>query len=147
MPPITLVIADDHPVFRDGLKWIFSLEKEVTVLGEASLGDEVADLVQKTQPDVLLLDFQMPRGEATQILRDVRAKSPGTKVLVLTAFSEEESILKVAKGGARGYVLKGSGADTLILAIKTVHGGGIWVDREMPAADAFEKIARSLPGN
>ncbi len=65
-------------------------------------------------------------------------------MLVLTAFTEEENILNVAKEGARGYLLKGSGADTLIQAIKTVHGGGIWVDREIPAADAFEKIARSI---
>lgn len=144
MPPINVVIADEHPVFREGLKWIFSLEKEVAVLGEASRGDEVADVVASTNPDVLLLDLKMPGTEAVRILRDVSAKSPRTKVLVLTAFSEEENILNVAKEGARGYILKGSGADTLIQAINTVHGGGIWVDREMPAADAFERIARSI---
>lgn len=142
MSSIRVVIADDHTLFREGLKWIFSLEKDVTVVGEASKGDEVANVVENEKPDVLLLDLKMPKGEATQILRDIRSKWPATKILVLTAFSEAENILNVAKSGAKGYILKGVDSTTLIQAIKTVHGGGIWVDREIPAADAFEKIAR-----
>lgn len=144
MSPIKLVIADDHALFREGLKWIFSLEKEVTVVGEASKADEVAGVVGQTKPDVLLLDLKMPRGEAVDTLRRVRRQNPGTRVLILTAFSEEENILNVAKGGARGYVLKGVDSSTLIQAIKTVHDGGIWVDREITAADAFERVARGL---
>lgn len=142
MSSIRVVIADDHTLFREGLKWIFSLEKDVTVVGEASKGDEVVKVVENTHPDVLLLDLKMPGAEAAEILRQVSEKKPATKVLVLTAFSEVENILNVAKGGARGYVLKGVDSATLLQAIKTVHDGGVWVDREIPAADDFEKIAR-----
>jgi two-component system, NarL family, response regulator DegU len=72
----------------------------------------------------------------------VKDINPATKVLVLTAFSEDENILNAAKGGARGYVLKGIDFSTLLRAIKTVHGGGVWIDKELPAADAFEEIAQ-----
>jgi DNA-binding NarL/FixJ family response regulator len=139
------VIADDHAPFREGLKSIFAFEKDVVVVGEAAQGDEVGAVIENTRPDVLLLDLKMPRAEAVQILAAVSQKNPATKVLVLTAFSEEENIVKVAKGGARGYVLKGVDSSTLIQAIKTVHGGDIWVDREILYAAAFEEIARTIP--
>ncbi len=70
-------------------------------------------------------------------------KSPATKVLILTAYSEEENILNTAKSRARGYLLKGVSSPTLVQVIKKVHAGAIWVDREIPAADAFEQIAPS----
>jgi RNA polymerase sigma factor (sigma-70 family) len=75
-------------------------------------------------------------------LLDVREKNPATKVLIVTAYSEDENILNAAKGGARGYILKGIDFSTLLQAIKTVHKGGLWIDRETPSADAFEEIAR-----
>jgi DNA-binding NarL/FixJ family response regulator len=77
-----------------------------------------------------------------QTLLDVKEKSAATKVLILTAYSEDESILNAAKSGAMGYVLKGIDFPTLLQAIKTVHKGGVWIDKETPSADAFEEIAR-----
>jgi DNA-binding NarL/FixJ family response regulator len=146
MAPIKVVIADDHALFREGLKRILSLEKDVLVVGEASRGDEVTRVVDRAKPDVLLLDLKMPKGDAVQTLLDVSEKNPATKVLVLTAFSEEENILNAAKGGAKGYVLKGVSSATLLQAIKTVHDGGVWVDKEMSSADAFEEIVLSQSG-
>lgn len=143
MVPIKVVIADDHTLFREGLKRILSLEKDVFVVGEASRGDEVAKVVDRTKPDVLLLDLKMPKGDVVQTLLEVHEKSPATKVLILTAFSEDENILNAAKGGAKGYVLKGISSLTLVQAIKTVQGGGLWIDKELHSADAFEEIART----
>src|SRR5499426_1697522 len=142
MVPTKVVIADDHTLFREGIKRMLSLEKDILVVGEASKGDEVTKLVERTKPDVLLLDLKMPKADIVQTLLEVKDLNPPTKVLVLTAFSEDENILNAAKGGARGYVLKGIDFPTLLRAIKTVQSGGIWIDKELPAADAFEEIAQ-----
>src|SRR5918996_941771 len=142
MVPIKVVIADDHTLFREGIKRILSLEKDILVVGEASRGDEVTKIVERTKPDVLLLDLKMPKADLVQTLLEVKEKNSATKVLILTAYSEDENILNAAKGGARGYVLKGIDFVTLLQAIKTIHKGGLWIDKEMPAADAFEEIAQ-----
>jgi two-component system, NarL family, response regulator DegU len=141
MTPIKVVIADDHTLFREGIRRILSLEKDILIVGEASRGDEVTKIVERTKPDVLLLDLKMPKGDVVQTLLAVKEKHPLTKVVILTAYSEDENILNAAKGGARGYLLKGVDFPTLLQAIKTVHRGGLWIDKEMPAADAFEEIA------
>ena len=142
MVPTKVVIADDHTLFREGIKRMLSLEKDILVVGEASRGDEVAKLVERCKPDVLLLDLKMPKGDIVQTLLEVKDIYPATKVLVLTAFSEDENIFNAAKGGARGYVLKGIDFPTLLQAIKTVHSGGVWIDKDLPAAEAFEEIAK-----
>lgn len=147
MIPIKIAIADDHALFREGLRRILSLEKDLLVVGEAARGPEVLKVVEKMKPDVLLLDLKMPTGDVVETLLQVHEKSPPTKVLILTAFSEEENILNAAKGGAKGYVLKGVSSSTLVQAIKTVQAGGVWVDKEIPAADAFEEIAQTQPSS
>src|SRR3970040_1579827 len=125
MGPIKVVIADDHTLFREGLRRILSLEKDVLVVGEASRGDEVTKVVERAKPDVLLLDLKMPKGDVVQTLLEVREKSPATKTLILTAYTEDENVLNAAKGGAQGYVLKGIDFPTLFRAIKTIHNGGL----------------------
>jgi two-component system, NarL family, response regulator DegU len=147
MVPTKVVIADDHTLFREGIKRMLSLEKDILVVGEASRGDEVAKLVERCKPDVLLLDLKMPKGDIVQTLLEVKDIYPATKVLVLTAFSEDENIFNAAKGGARGYVLKGIDFPTLLQAIKTVHSGGVWIDKDLPAAEAFEEIAQDQDEN
>lgn len=146
MGPIKVVIADDHTLFREGLRRILSLEKDVLVVGEASRGDEVAKVVERAKPDVLLLDLKMPKGDVVQTLLELNEKNPATKVIILTAFSEDENILNAAKGGAKGYVMKGVSFPTLLQAIKTTHGGGLWIDKETPSAEAFEEIAQAQHG-
>jgi two-component system response regulator DegU len=144
--PIKVVLADDHALFREGLRRILSLEKDVLVVGEASRGDEIAKVVERTKPDVLLLDLKMPKGDVVQTLLEVNERNPSTKVIILTAFSEDENILNAAKGGAKGYVMKGVSSSTLLQAIKTAHGGGLWIDKETPSAEAFEEIAQAQLG-
>ena len=143
MLPIKVVIADDHALFRDGLRKILSLERDILVVGEASNGDEIGKVVERTKPDVLLLDLKMPKGDVVQNLLDVVAKTPATRVIILTAFSDEENVLNAAKGGAKGYVPKGVPSATLLQAIKTVYGGGYWIDKEIPASEVFEEIVQA----
>src|SRR4029450_8979912 len=142
MMPTTVVIAADHTLFREEQKRMLSLEKDILVVRQASRGEEVTKLVERTKPDILLLDLKMPKGDIVQTLLEVKDINPATKVLVLTAFSEDENILNAAKGGARGYVLKGIDFPTLLRAIKTIQGGGLWIDKELAAADVFEEIAQ-----
>lgn len=142
MLPIKVVIADDHVLFRDGLRKILSLEKDILVVGEAGNGEDVLRVVERAKPDVLLLDLKMPKGDVVQNLLDVAAKSPATRVIILTAFSDEENVLNAAKGGAKGYVPKGVPSATLLQAIKAVYGGGLWIDREIPSWEMFQEIVQ-----
>ena len=142
MMPIKVVIADDHALFRDGLRRILSLEKDILVVGEAANGDEVTKVAERTKPDILLLDLKMPKGDVVQNLLEVAAKNPTTRVIVLTAFSDEENVLNAAKGGAKGFVPKGVPSTTLLQAIKAVHAGGSWIDKEIPSWEVFEEIVR-----
>ena len=146
MLPIKVVIADDHVLFRDGLRKILSLERDILVVGEAGNGDEVPKVVERTKPDVLLLDVKMPKGDVVQNLLDVGARSPATRVMILTAFSDEENVLNAAKGGAKGYVPKGVPSATLLQAIKIVHGGGFWIDKEVPSWETFQEIVQDQSG-
>jgi two-component system response regulator DegU len=141
MVPIKVVVADDHTLFREGMKKVLSLEKDILVVGEAARGDEVIKAVERNKPDVLLLDLRMPKGDVVQTLLDVKERSPATKVMILTAYAEEESIMNAAKGGARGYLLKGADFATLLQAIKKVNSGGLWIDKDIPTSDTFEEIA------
>ena len=143
MTPIKVVIADDHALFRDGLRKILSLEKDILVVGEAANGDEVAKVIERTHPDILLLDLKMPKGDVVQNLLDVGARSPSTKVMILTAFSDEENVLNAAKGGAKGYVPKGVPSATLLQAIKVVHNGSLWIDKEISSWETFEEIVQN----
>lgn len=141
MTPIKVVIADDHALFRDGLRKILALEKDILVVGEAANGDEATKVAERTKPDVLLLDLKMPKGELVQNLLDLAARTPATRVVVLTAFSDDENVLNAAKGGAKGYVSKGVPSATLVQAIKSVHGGHPWVDKGIPSWETFLEIA------
>jgi DNA-binding NarL/FixJ family response regulator len=143
MAPIKVVIADDHALLRDGLRKILSVEKDILVVGDAADGDEIAKVVDKMKPDVLLLDLKMPKGDVVQNLLEIAARSPTTRVMILTAFSEEENVLNAAKGGARGFVPKGVPAATLVQAIRSVHNGEVWIDKEIPSWQTFDEIAQA----
>ena len=144
MDVIKVVIADDHLLFREGLKRILSLEKDILVIGEASSFAEAIQISARMRPDILLLDLKMPAGDAIESLRKITEKSPATKVIILTAYSEEQSVLSTAHAHARAYVLKGISVPTLLTAIRKVNGGEIWVDPELPTGVDFSRIARSL---
>ena len=141
MDSIKVAIADDHTLFRAGLKRLLAREKDLVVTGEGERADEVEAAVAKGRADVLLLDLRMPGGEAVQTLLELGERHPETRTVVLTAFDDEDAVLETAKAGARGYVLKGVSPTTLFQAIRTVHQGGIWIDPGLPQAAEFTAIA------
>ncbi|MGB7952132.1 MAG: response regulator transcription factor [Candidatus Binatia bacterium] len=143
MSPIRVVIADDHMLFRQGLKRLLGSEESIQVVGEAANGKEAVQVAASMRPDILILDLKMPSGNAVETLREIAKKSPATKVMILTAFSEEENLLGTAQARARGYVLKGVSTPTLITAIRKVNAGEIWVDKELPGGAAFERITKN----
>lgn len=143
MSPIKVVIADDHALFHDGLKKLLALEKDILVVGEVSNGDELGKVVERMKPDITLLVLKMPKGYVVQNLLEIAARSPATRVMILTAFSDEENMLNAAKGGAKGYVPMGVPSAMLVQAIKAVHNGGIWIDKEFPSWETFEEIAQA----
>ncbi len=140
MDSIKVAIADDHTLFRAGLKRLLARERDLVVTGEGERAEEVEAAVAKGRADVLLLDLRMPGGEAVQTLLELRERHPETRTVILTAFDDEDAVLETAKAGARGYVLKGVSPTTLFQAIRTVHEGGIWIDPGLPQAAEFTAI-------
>jgi DNA-binding NarL/FixJ family response regulator len=122
-----------------------AVEKDILVVGEAANTAEAIEVVARTQPDILLLDLKMPKGDPVESLFKFTETSPSTKVMILTAFSEKENVLTTARRRARSYILKGIAAPTLIQAIRKVKEGEVWVDPELPGGDDFARIAKSVP--
>lgn len=132
--PVRIVIADDHPIFRDGLRRLLESEAEFKVIGEASDGAEAVKLARQLKPDILLLDLAMPRHPGLEALRDLSTgNAPGSssvRVILLTAAAEKNQIVEALQLGARGVVLKDSATQLLLKAIHTVMSGEYWVGRE-----------------
>lgn len=120
---IRVVIADDHPLFRDGLRTMLADHEALECVGEAATGDEVLVRVRDTRPDVVLMDLQMPGLDGIEATRRVVAAAPGTAVLVLTMFEDDTSVGAALRAGARGYLLKGATQAELVRAIQSVAGG------------------------
>ncbi len=120
---ITLVVADDHTIVRRGLVSLLSLNPELEVLGEAADGRQAVDLASQLDPDVVLLDIGMPVLNGLEAARQIRKNSPQAKILVLSAFDNDEYVLQVIRSGANGYVLKNTTADELYEAIRSVNSG------------------------
>jgi DNA-binding NarL/FixJ family response regulator len=129
---VRIVIADDHPIFRDGLRRLLEAEADLKVLGEAADGAEAVKLARQLKPDILLLDLAMPKHPGLEALRDLSV-TPGpnpVRVILLTAAAEKAQIVEALQLGARGVVLKDSATQLLLRAIHTVMSGEYWVGRE-----------------
>jgi two-component system nitrate/nitrite response regulator NarL len=128
---IRIVIADDHPIFRDGLRRLLEAEPGLKVIGEASDGNDAVKLARQLKPDVMLLDLAMPRQPGLEALRDLSiGGANGVKVILLTAAAEKHQIVEALQLGARGVVLKDSATQLLLKSIHTVMAGEYWVGRE-----------------
>lgn len=122
--PIRLLVADDHPVVRDGLVAMLGTQPDFVVLGEASTGVEAVEQAAALEPDVVLLDLEMPGLDGAAALAQMRAARPQLRALVFTAFDTDERIVSAVRAGAQGYLLKGAPRDELFNAIRVVAGGG-----------------------
>ena len=125
-----IVIADDHPIFRDGLKRLLESEREFRVIGEACDGVEAVNLARQLKPEILLLDLAMPRRHGLEALREMSSDSSPVRVILLTAAAEKDQIVEALQLGARGVVLKDSATQILLKSIRAVMNGEYWVGRE-----------------
>ncbi len=121
--PIRIVIADDHPLLRDGLIAVLSTQPDFDVIGEAGDGAEAIQKVMALRPDVVLLDLAMPAMDGVEVLAHLRVSCPAIPVIVFTAFDTDERILGAIQAGARGYLLKGAPRDQVFDAVRVVHRG------------------------
>jgi DNA-binding NarL/FixJ family response regulator len=127
---VRILIADDHPIFRDGLKRLLESESDLKVIGEACDGIEAVELVRKLRPEILLLDLAMPRRPGLEALREIGTDGFPVRVILLTAAAEKEQIVEALQLGARGVVLKDSATQILLKSIRAVMHGEYWVGRE-----------------
>jgi len=130
---ITVVLADDHRIFRKGLKSLLSEKAHIEVLAEADDGGEALEKVAQYKPRLVIMDIGMPKMDGVEATRQIKERFPDTEVVILSMHAKKAYIDQVLKAGAKGYVLKDSDEDNLIAAINTVHNGGYYLDS--PIAD------------
>jgi DNA-binding NarL/FixJ family response regulator len=138
---IRIVVADDHPIFRDGLCKLLGLEEDFEVVAQASDGRQVLDVLQQYLPDILLLDLKMPGLDGLATLQRLQAVKNKTRVIVLTASDDKNEFVQAMKLGTSGIVLKQTATELLIKSIRKVHAGEIWLDSHTTAAVIRQFVA------
>jgi DNA-binding NarL/FixJ family response regulator len=138
---IRILVADDHPVVRDGLVAILGTQPDFQVVGEASGGREVLQKAAESRPDVVLLDLEMPDMDGVEALRELRKSQPQARTLVFTAFDTDERILAAVQAGTGGYLLKGAPREELFRAIRVVSAGGSLLE-PLVASRLLEHVRR-----
>ncbi|MFF4543500.1 response regulator [Streptomyces sp. NPDC001435] len=121
--PARVVVADDQTVVREGIVMLLGLLPGVEVVGAAGDGEEAVKLVAELAPDVVLMDLRMPRCDGVEATRRIRAQYPGTQVVVLTTYADDESMFPALRAGARGYLTKDAGGDEIVRAVESVLSG------------------------
>lgn len=134
-----ILIADDHPVVRQGLRQMLASESDLTVVGEAKNGNEVVELSRRIAWDVAVLDYNMPGRSGLELVKDLRHRFPGRAVLILSMYPEDRYAVRVLKAGAAGYVTKDSAPEELVNAIRKVAKGGKYVSPALA-----ERLASAL---
>jgi len=128
MPPIRVMIVDDHKLVREGLRAVFEQGDEVEVVGEAGSGEEALEAIEKIKPEVVLMDISLPGMNGIQATKLIKDKKPDVKIVILTMHDQEGYVYEAVKAGATGYMLKSSSSDDLLRSIKTVYEGKALLD-------------------
>jgi two-component system, NarL family, response regulator NreC len=147
MGRISIVLADDHPLVRQGLRAVLEAEGECAVIGEAADGLTVVDLVERTRPDVLVLDLMMPGLNGLEIARQVTQRALKTRVVIVSMHAEEVYVLEALRNGATGYVLKDASPAEVVLAVREAAAGRRYLCRPLSerALAAYAQQAQAAP--
>lgn len=121
--PIRVLIADDHTLFRDGLRALLSSVEDIVVVGEAATGEAAINQTMSLQPDVILMDIQMPDANGIEATRRILQVDPAARIIMLTMFEDDDSVFAAMRAGARGYILKGADQAEVLRAIRAVATG------------------------
>jgi DNA-binding NarL/FixJ family response regulator len=138
--PIKVILADDHPLIRDGINAFIVSESDLVIVGQASNGDELRSIVNENKADILLLDLNMPGSSTRDTIIFIKEKQPSINIIILTAHDDDISIRTFLPLGIRGYILKDDATETLVSAIRTVHQGGTCFSKRV-----FEKLIKICP--
>lgn len=141
---IRILVADDHLVYRIGIRNLLASEPGFEVIGEAPDGEQAIDLYGSLRPDVLLLDLRMPRKNGIEVVQAIRRDDSSARILVVTSYQTEEEIFQVLQAGALGYVLKDVGRDTLIAAVRSVEAGNRWIAPAIARQFADRSVRQQL---
>jgi DNA-binding NarL/FixJ family response regulator len=142
--PIRVLVADDHPLFREGVVHSLSSEPDLAVIGQAASGEEALRLARDLLPDIVLLDIDMPGLDGLMTAEKITAACPAVKIVMLTVFENEDKMLAAFKAGARGYVLKGVSARELANVVRAAAQGEVYVSPSL-AAEILIALTRSHP--
>lgn len=143
--PITLLVVDDHPLFRRGLRNAFSETNDIEVIGEADTGNEAVNLVKKHKPSLVLLDIALPDKHGLEVVRQMQEEFPKTPLLVLSMYPEDQYAVRFFKAGVAGYLTKDSNMDTILEAVRKVAGGGKFATQKVTEKLAFDFLQTDKP--
>jgi NarL family two-component system response regulator LiaR len=118
-----IVIADDHPLLREALTQVFSCQKDMEVVGEASNGEEAIKLASESKPDILIMDIMMPKFDGLEASRQIKKITPNTAILILTAYDDDNYVLGLLEAGAAGYLMKSAKGQDLVKAVRAIQAG------------------------
>jgi NarL family two-component system response regulator LiaR len=144
MEPITVLLADDHPVLREGMRNLLEQERDIKVVAEAGNGHEAVAGVRAFKPDIVLMDVVMPRLNGIEATKQIKRTNPTTAVLILSAYDDDRYVLGLLDAGAAGYLLKNATGQEVIQAIRSVHAGEA-VLHPAVAARLLARVGRSSP--
>lgn len=143
-PQVRILIVDDHPALRDGLRALLGGSPDFDVVAEASTGEEAIEAYRRHQPDIVLMDLQMPGMGGVAAVTTIRSEWPGARIVVFTTYSGDVQALRALRAGASGYLLKSSLRHELLATIRSVFAGGKHIDATVAAAIAIHAIEDAL---
>ena len=146
MESMRILIADDHPVVREGLSAMLNRQPDIEVVGEAENGKECVEKTRKLRPDIVLMDLRMPEMDGVEAMRQIAATNPEVRFIVLTTYDNDEYIFKGIEAGARAYLLKDSPREELFKAIRAVHRGESLIQPAVAGKvlDRFAELSRQV---